>query len=102
MDGYMTVEDCRKSLPIRISRRKVVEYIRAAGPEYYQEHRRQIFLTREQWAVVVAGIRLTPCSKSRSAGGKASFKSSERVAGDVFTRVQARLANLTRKPSDSE
>jgi hypothetical protein len=49
---FMSVNECRASLPIKISRRAVVSYIRAAGPEFYQEHRRQLFLSPTQWKEV--------------------------------------------------
>jgi hypothetical protein len=83
--GFLTVEQCRASLPIKISRRALVRYIRAAGPGFYQEHRRQLFLTPEQWAAVVATIR--PPGR-RAAGRRAS---SARSVEDICARVQARL-----------
>src|SRR6476660_9171872 len=74
---FMSVEECRKSLPIKISRRMVVNYIRAAGPEFYQEHRRQLFLTPEQWAAVVAGIKPRSGSLGAAIGSSAHALSPE-------------------------
>jgi hypothetical protein len=55
--GFLNVDQCRASLPIKISRREVVRYIKAAGPEFYQAHRRQLFLTPAQWMAVVQTMR---------------------------------------------
>jgi hypothetical protein len=74
---FLSVEECRASLPIKISRRMVVNYIRAAGPD---EHRRQLFLTPQQWAAVAAGIK--PChSRSSGARKKGIFQIVGTVAG---------------------
>jgi hypothetical protein len=75
--GFLNVEQCRASLPIKISRREVVRYIRAAGPEFYQEHRRQIFLTPEQWAVVVATIR-PPGARHRPPPAEEAYERAKR------------------------
>jgi hypothetical protein len=83
--GFLTVEQCRASLPIKISRRALVRYIRAAGPGFYQEHRRQLFLTPEQWAAVVATIKPP---ERRAAGRRASSRS---FTEERFAKLQARL-----------
>src|SRR5262249_32392908 len=96
---FLSVEQCRASLPIRISRRKLVEYIRTAGQDYYQEHRRQLFLTPQQWQVVAAGIK--PCSKSSGGGRRAPFKSSVHSPESAYAKAQALFPSRTRRPSAS-
>jgi hypothetical protein len=70
---FMTVMECRATLPIRMSRRSLVGIIKAAGPEYYQEWRRQLFLTPDQWAAIATRIK-APCSRLPRGGRRASFK----------------------------
>src|SRR5262249_401202 len=93
---FLSVEDCRRSLPIRVSRRALVRYIKAIGPQYYQEHRRQIFLTPEQWKVVAASIK---CSRSSGAGRRASFRSQVLSPERAFARARELLASDTPMPS---
>lgn len=85
---YLTVEECRATLPIKISRREVVRYIRAAGPDFYQEHRRQMFLSPEQWAAVVTTIH-PPGAFTRRSWKSPSEK--------VFDKAQALLQERVSK-----
>jgi hypothetical protein len=96
----MSVEDCRRSLPIKISRRSLAQIIRSAGPEFYQEWHRQIFVTAEQWAVIATGIK-PPCSRSGDAGRKAAFKSSARSAESASGKKLALYSSRTPRRSAS-
>ncbi len=84
--GYMSVEQCRASLPIAISRREVTGYIRAAGPDFYQEHRRQLFLSPQQWAAVVNTIKPRGTRK-----GPRATRSSALPPEAAFRKAQAML-----------
>jgi hypothetical protein len=102
MPKLLSVQDCLAELPIKMAKRSLVQIIRAAGPDYYQEWRRQLFLTPEQWAVVVAGIK-PPCSKSSGAGRGASFKSSVGTLSPeaAFEKARALCPSPTRKRNAS-
>jgi hypothetical protein len=51
-----------------------VRYIKAAGPDFYQEHRRQIFLTPEQWAVVVKTMRPKEVGRRRPRAAEIAYQ----------------------------
>ena len=55
-NDLMSVADCLAQLPIRMSRRALVQHIKGGGVDTYQEWRRQIFLTPEQWAFQWGGL----------------------------------------------
>jgi hypothetical protein len=99
---YLTVEQCRATLPIKISRRQVVNYIKKAGPDYYLEHRRQLFLTPEQWRAVVA-LTMRPGGPRRARKVKLSPPSAVPEPPDkAFERVQALIAKMERERKDRQ
>ena len=56
-DSFLNIRDCLAQLPIRMSRQALVNHIRCGPEGTYQEWRRQIFLTQEQWAFHVSRIQ---------------------------------------------
>jgi integrase len=91
-DDLMSVSDCLARLPIRMSRRALIHHIKGGGLDSYQEWRRQIFLTPEQWAFHVS--RIKPCSNSSGGGRKVSSTSSVPSAENITERVQRQLQSL--------
>jgi hypothetical protein len=92
---FLSVDECRASLPIKISRRMVVNYIRAAGPALYQEHRRQLFVTPEQWLAIVAKMMNPHKHWSTSRVRPSSVLSPE----DAYERARAwTRADMPKRP----
>jgi hypothetical protein len=83
---FLTVEQCRQSLPIQISRKEVIRYIKAAGPDFYQEHRRQIFLTPEQWTLVVKTMRPKEVGRRRPSAAELAYQKALEAIEQAKTR----------------